>query len=52
MVDVSSLKIIERSNVERPNLQEPLKWEMKILKLKRRNLFISKGEYETWKNSD
>ena len=40
MADVSNLKINERSNVERSNLQESLKSEIKIEILKRRNWFI------------
>ena len=45
MVDISNLKINERSNVERPNLRVTeignKNWE---------HWFISKGKYENWQN--
>ena len=37
MADILNLKINERTNVERPNLQKSLQYKMK---------FISKGKYE------
>ena len=46
MADISNFEINKDSNLERPNLQELLKWKIKIQKIKRRNSFISKGKYE------
>ena len=47
MTDLLNLKINEHSNVEQPNLQVTT-----IENFKGRNLFISKGKYENWRNCD
>ena len=45
MIEVSELRIHERSNVERPNFSKigNKTWE---------NWFISQGKYKNWKNCD